>query len=247
MPSTFAMYTSTLAFALLLSPKSRWNTWQYVCWTSLGAFWGWPFAAALALPFIADSLLLSNQRWTELRRMAEGTLVAFFSVLAPLLLIDYYFYKKWVFASLNIVLYNVFGKDGRGPDIYGVEPWWFYIANGLINFNLIYMAALLSIPVTGFALLFVPKVIGNMASVKFHASKLIVRLGAFYLWFAIFTAQPHKEERFMYVVFPIICFCAAVFLYILSGILESILKTVKGLKVCTLFSLSKHARLIFVL
>lgn len=46
---------------------------------------------------------------------------------------------------LNIVLYNVFGGD-VGPDIFGTEPWWFYILNGLLNFNLLFLAALLSFP-----------------------------------------------------------------------------------------------------
>lgn len=32
----------------------------------------------------------------------------------------------------------------------------------------------------------------------------------FYLWFAIFTAQPHKEERFMYVAYPALCLNAAI-------------------------------------
>jgi alpha-1,2-mannosyltransferase len=31
----------------------------------------------------------------------------------------------------------------------------------------------------------------------------------FYLWFAIFTAQPHKEERFMFVAYPALCLNAA--------------------------------------
>jgi hypothetical protein len=30
-----------------------------------------------------------------------------------------------------------------------------------------------------------------------------------YLWVGIFTLQPHKEERFMYVIYPLICYNAA--------------------------------------
>jgi alpha-1,2-mannosyltransferase len=61
-----------------------------------------------------------------------------------LLAIDYMFYKQLVFAPLNIVLYNIFSNDG-GPDIFGVEPWWFYIANGVLNFNISFILALLSL------------------------------------------------------------------------------------------------------
>lgn len=32
----------------------------------------------------------------------------------------------------------------------------------------------------------------------------------FYLWFFIFTAQPHKEERFMFVAYPALCINAAI-------------------------------------
>lgn len=32
----------------------------------------------------------------------------------------------------------------------------------------------------------------------------------FYIWLAIFTAQPHKEERFMFVAYPALCLNAAI-------------------------------------
>ena len=46
---------------------------------------------------------------------------------------------------MNIVLYNVFG--GGGPDLYGVEPWTFYFVNGILNFNFVFVLALVSLPV----------------------------------------------------------------------------------------------------
>jgi alpha-1,2-mannosyltransferase len=33
-------------------------------------------------------------------------------------------------------------------------------------------------------------------------------LASIYLWLAIFSFQPHKEERFMYVIYPLICYNA---------------------------------------
>lgn len=41
-----------------------------------------------------------------------------------------------------------------------------------------------------------------------------LKLSPFYLWLAIFTAQPHKEERFLFVVYPLICFNAVMTLFI---------------------------------
>lgn len=63
-----------------------------------------------------------------------------------MVIIDQYYYKRLVIVPLNIVLYNVFGGD-VGPDIFGTEPWWFYILNGLLNFNVLFLAALASLPV----------------------------------------------------------------------------------------------------
>lgn len=46
-----------------------------------------------------------------------------------------------MFVPLNIVLYNVFGQ---GPNIFGTEPWYFYIVNGFLNFNVLFLLALAS-------------------------------------------------------------------------------------------------------
>jgi len=55
-------------------------------------------------------------------------------------------YRRWEVVPLNIVLYNVFSGAGRGPDLYGTEPWWYYVFNLLLYFNVIAISALLSFP-----------------------------------------------------------------------------------------------------
>lgn len=76
---------------------------------------------------------------------------------APMVVVDYFFYRKWLVAPLNIILYNVFSDSG-GPgtysiaskfdaELYGVEPWTYYFFNGFLNFNFVFALALLSIPV----------------------------------------------------------------------------------------------------
>ena len=60
--------------------------------------------------------------------------------------VDRIFYEKWTFVPWNIVVYNVFSGQTKGPNIYGTEPWWFYIVNGILNFNLVFIAALFSVP-----------------------------------------------------------------------------------------------------
>lgn len=61
---------------------------------------------------------------------------------APIVAIDYFFYGKAQFVPLNIVLYNVFSGSDKGPSIFGTEPWWFYIINGFLNFNIVFVMAL---------------------------------------------------------------------------------------------------------
>lgn len=49
---------------------------------------------------------------------------------------------------------------------------------------------------------------------------LALRLLPFYIWIGIMSIQPHKEERFMYPVYPLVCFNAAVMTYLLRGWFE---------------------------
>jgi hypothetical protein len=60
--------------------------------------------------------------------------------------IDYYAYRKFEIVPLNIIIYNVFSGPGKGPNVYGTEPWWFYVANLMLNFNLLLPLALASAP-----------------------------------------------------------------------------------------------------
>lgn len=46
---------------------------------------------------------------------------------------------------------------------------------------------------------------------------LIFRLLPFYLWLFIFIIQPHKEERFLFVAYPLICLNSAVAIFLIRG------------------------------
>lgn len=46
---------------------------------------------------------------------------------------------------------------------------------------------------------------------------LALKLLPFYLWFGIFTMQPHKEERFLFVAYPLICLNASIALFLVRG------------------------------
>lgn len=113
----------------------------------------------------------------------------------------------------NIVRYNVFGGSERGPDIYGTEPWHFYVRNLLLNFNIWFLLALVSMP-----LLFFTHFMRRQHVTRKTPLRDAIFITPFYMWLAIFTLQPHKEERFMYPIYPAIALNAAYSTHILLSV-----------------------------
>jgi len=169
--------------------------------TAAGALIGWPFSAILGLPIAWD--LVRQRRIIYFIELCVVSLILF---LGPLIYIDSFYYGKTVIAPLNIVLYNVFGKGG--PSLYGVEPWTFYFLNGALNFNVAFPLALLSLP----ACVFVRLVNIQTPLKKFPSSVLPVwlTLSGMYIWVLIFFTRPHKEERFLFPIYPFFCLFGAV-------------------------------------
>eukprot|EP00698_Gefionella_okellyi_P016588 TRINITY_DN4756_c0_g1_i1.p1 TRINITY_DN4756_c0_g1~~TRINITY_DN4756_c0_g1_i1.p1 ORF type:complete len:334 (-),score=62.53 TRINITY_DN4756_c0_g1_i1:662-1663(-) len=85
-----------------------------------------------------------------------------------------------------------------GSELYGVEAWHYYARNLFLNFNIAFVFAVLS-----------PFV---LVAISWRQRSVLTRvmwlLSPFYLWLAFMTIQPHKEERFLYVVYPILCLAA---------------------------------------
>lgn len=212
LPSTFAMYTTMLGFSAFMDWTRGMKTARGIFWFGLGATLGWPFAGALVLPFLTEEVLLATitgeitEGFMRIVRGATASLIA----LALQTGVDSFFYKKFVCVPLNIVLYNVFSSGSRGPDIYGVEPWHFYIRNLALNFNIWFFLALAAFP-----LLLIQHALFQEVISKQTLLRGIVFISPFYLWLAIFTAQPHKEERFMYPAYPALALNAAMSLHIL--------------------------------
>ncbi|KAM6043484.1 alpha-1,2-mannosyltransferase ALG9 isoform 3-T3 [Chlamydotis macqueenii] len=195
LPSSFCMYTTVIAMTGWYMDKTS----VAVLGVAAGALLGWPFSAALGLP-IAFDLLIVKQRWKSFLNWCVVSLILF---LVPLVVVDSYYYGKLVVAPLNIVLYNVF--TSHGPDLYGTEPWYFYFINGFLNFNVAFILALLVLPLT---------CLMECLLQKFHVQNLgrpyWLTLAPMYIWIVIFFNQPHKEERFLFPIYPLICLCGAV-------------------------------------
>ncbi|KAI7774461.1 hypothetical protein LA080_008327 [Diaporthe eres] len=211
LPSSFAMYTGMLGAAAFMDWTGGFKTAAGIAWFAAGGIIGWPFAMALAAPFLLEEALLAvaalgnlDQFFPTVRRVTRGVLAAV-GILAVDSLVNSYFYRVWgIVVSWNIVKYNVFSKGG-GPELYGTEPWTFYFKNLALNFNLWFVLALVALP-----LFLLQKIIAPSGRAFSSSLRAIVFLSPFYLWFTIFTLQPHKEERFMYPAYPFLALNAAV-------------------------------------
>lgn len=194
LPSTTCMYFCMMAYGAWF----RQNYGLAIFATALSAFLSWPFSVILGIPIAIDIVF----RKKKLKLFFKCSLVSAFSILVPQILLDSDYYGKLILAPLNIVKYNVFTT--HGPDLYGTEPWSFYLINGCLNFNLAFVAALLVMPLQGLLHLTVTLPQRNSAFLPSWLSQM-----ALYLWLAVFWMQPHKEERFLFPIYPLICLAAA--------------------------------------
>ncbi|THH33402.1 hypothetical protein EUX98_g781 [Antrodiella citrinella] len=234
LPSTFAMYANTLAFAWSIQPSSNTNIKRTMFATlafATGAIVGWPFALAVAIPFAFEELFLygtdgvtSNVvSWFARRWIRFATCAGTAALLAiPVVAMDTLFYGKLTIVPWNIIKYNIFPEAGRGPELYGSESAMFYVNNLILNFNVLVPLAFASLPALFITSIVDRKRLGDRPPPGSSSPYVLlaVRLAPIYLWFAIMSVQPHKEERFMYPIYPLLCFNAAVALYLTRGWLE---------------------------
>ncbi|CUA67499.1 alpha-1,2-mannosyltransferase [Rhizoctonia solani] len=239
LPSTFAMYAATAAASFSFIPPSSSRVQRTFAATLLfatGAIIGWPFSLLLAVPFVIEELTVYGgdvvpssalPKWIENRwkyLFGSGAVAA--SLFIPVTLIDTYAYGRLTLTPWNIVRYNIFsGSSGRSPNLYGTEPWYYYIFNLILNFNILAPLALGSLPALLVTKRFDSKRLGVFSGPVGQTSSpytlLAIRLAPFYLWFTTLTFQAHKEERFLYPVYPLVCFNAAVTLYLVRGWMET--------------------------
>ena len=110
-----------------------------------------------------------------------------------------------MFAWLNILLYNVFSN--KGPELYGVEPMSYYIKNLTINFGPVWILGLFSIPIC---------ILGEyLISLKIKGYMPVYKLALWFLspiycWIFVFFLIPHKEERFLFPMYPLLLLATAV-------------------------------------
>ncbi|XBI63117.1 hypothetical protein VPH35_043602 [Triticum aestivum] len=107
---------------------------------------------------------------------------------------DYYSYGRWTSSVFNLLKYNVLG--GGESHLYGTEGTTFYFRNAFNNFNFAFVLALLFVGVA-------------LSARKNYAPDLLIVVSPVYIWLAFMSLQAHKEERFLYPIYPLICVAAA--------------------------------------
>lgn len=229
LPSSFSMYSAMLGTASFMDWLGGLKTAEGIMWFGIGAIIGWPFAAALIAPFILEDIYMAYRAKDRSAafRYADGisrclaVLVSEYLLLIMIIAIsdltqalqasvDTFFYHKFVIMPWRIVAYNIFSGSGRGPNIFGTEPWHFYLRNLSLNFNVWFLLAIIAAP-----LIEADFRLRNRTSIQQNHIRSLVFVSPFYFWLVIFSVQPHKEERFMYPIYPFLCLNCAIALHIL--------------------------------
>ncbi|XP_025078630.1 alpha-1,2-mannosyltransferase ALG9-like [Pomacea canaliculata] len=199
LPSSFSMYLTMVAVASWLTGKNN----VAILAVAASTIIGWPFAAALGLPIAFDVIF----RQKQVLYFGLWCIISAVVFLLPVVLIDTHYYGRLVIAPLNIIFYNVF--TSHGPDLYGVEPMSYYILNGFLNFNIIFLAACVSLP----AVIIGAWVMRLPANKRFPVWLILAPM---YIWILIFFTRPHKEERFLFPIYPFFALGGAVFVDIVQ-------------------------------
>lgn len=218
LPSSFAMQANTLALSYVLeSTRSSLNCNHVyaIIWYLIAGIVGWPFALVLGICFGISTL--AQYKSVSLVRIVAACLAALMFILAYMIAVDSYFYAKMLLVPINIVLYNVFGGEGEGPEIFGVEPFSYYINNLLLNFNLVVILAYFGL---------VANIWSQWRGRNFKAA--LYTTMPLWVWLVIFFGQPHKEERFLYPIYPYITTCAAMVTPALIGFVSRVMANVLG-------------------
>jgi len=207
LPSSEAALLGCLVWAAWMSERFE-----------LGIFLGsaaviavWPFTGLLFVPLGLHSLVTVGPVRALLCALSS---FAFWATLS--LVVDSYFYGRLVLPAAEIIRYNVLSSNSSGgSELYGTEPWYFYLLNGFLNLTMALPAAFALLPSVA-----VLATLERWSGVKAPPSiaqafssrlgwKAIAFSAAGFCWLAFFSCIPHKEERFLVPSYPALALAAA--------------------------------------
>lgn len=195
LPSSFSMYLTMAALTAWWHQRYKLS----ILCVAISTLLGWPFAALVGIPIAVDMLWKRRM----FKTFATWAALALVTILVPMTVIDSSYFGRIVVAPLNLVIYNIF--TSHGPNIYGTEPWSFYLINGFLNYNIVWLLALLTPVLLLLCHWFVKARSRSTLNLPYYLS-----LAPLYLWLLVFWLQPHKEERFLFPIYPLIGLCGAI-------------------------------------
>jgi len=196
--SAAALLPSTTLTGFWLLAAAAYLRKQHVCFCFLAITAtlaiGWPFGVLVFVPLGLGVLFREQKQIMAFifLRIVPITIV----VQGLVMLVDYHFYGRLVSPSLNILVYNT---QAGGDELYGVEPLSYYIKNLLLNFNYVAIAGAIGVlPLFWHA---------------FSSSSWVegwILMAPLYIWVGIVFPRPHKEERFLFPIYPCLCLGAGI-------------------------------------
>jgi alpha-1,2-mannosyltransferase len=196
---------------------------------------GWPFGVATVVPMAIRILCKEYNHQTtptsssigRVVRLLSFSAVASIAIQLAVVLLDNQYYQRWTSATYNIFAYNA---AGGGDELYGVEPASYYIKNLLLNLTLVAPLAMPALPLLILSRIYKSKsttttsekqeqehekqeqrLLNDKEEEEKETSNwwdLVSILSSFYLWLLILVPRPHKEERFLFPIYPVLCLAA---------------------------------------
>ncbi len=184
LPNSLSMCLYTVAFALWIDERRG----PAVAVGAASVFLGVPFSVVVL------TVMALHVLWVDgLHRTVPWALLGSAVSLIPQLVVDRVLYRRWIFAVANIVYYNALSSE-TDSTLYGVEPWTYYAKNLLLNLNVMAVFAVAALPLV--------LLTRNWFKAAVVASPL--------LWLALMLYLPHKEQRFLYPIYPLLLLAGAV-------------------------------------
>jgi alpha-1,2-mannosyltransferase len=166
---------------------------------------GWPFGCVCVIPMSIHVLYKECVVKRKVAAFLVTVLAMTVLVQGIVLAVDYHYYGAMTLPTLNIFTYNA---GGNGDELYGVEPTSYYIKNLLLNCNVLCLLGCLALPVY-----FMTHSKGAISSssgtfevkLDWNIVSILLSLPA---WLLITVPRPHKEERFMFPIYPVLVYGA---------------------------------------
>lgn len=204
LPSSSVMILWQLSISNQFQDRHGWS----IFWGLLAVLAvGWPFCAVLFVSTGCWALWKAYSTAPKAKqhpayavvRVLLRTLLHTIAIQVAIFAVDYCYYGQIVSPIWNIFSYNA---RGGGDELYGIEPLSYYIKNVALNFNIGGLLGVVALPILLVRMLI-------RGSISDDNLKLL-GLVPMYIWMAIVLPRPHKEERFLFPIYPMLCFGSAI-------------------------------------